>query len=323
MSQDPWSDHPDLNDPKWLAEANRAAKKDIRRMRNKARRGPRLRRALTILLLIGILGMGYLMYRGTFSSRPAEQINASPSSPPATTETTMIPDVVVDLNQPFVGTPAAGWADGAAGFVPPAAEPVKGYRAEQVADAYAKVKQVLVEARLDRKVIESHDIEPYLSLLAPDSAADLRPAYSSTTNFPTWATKIADGFRLLRVQPKVSGHMSASVNADGALVVHTDYVVAYAFNIDQPNKLRSAMDVVAVVRAQTDYQVLDERWAKSSQGLFLSESQGYLYSMACGPAKNGFLAPYYSERVDGGPTASRRPEDYFDPNQSLSIENGC
>jgi hypothetical protein len=320
MSLDPISDHPDLNDPKWLAEANKRAKKDIRKMRNKARRGKRRRWAVNLVLLTAIATVGVLIYRGNFGKGSTSTNAAAESSPPSTTATAMIPDVVVDLNQPYTGTPAAGWSDGEAGFAPPAAAPVGAYQAEQVADAYAKVRQVLIEARLDRKVIETHDPEPYLTLLAPDSAANLRSDFLGEQLF---TTKIAKEVRLLPVPPKVNGKMSASVDGDGSLVVHTDYVVAYAFHTDKPEQLRQALEVVAIVRAQADYTLYDKRWAKTSQGLFLTNIHGYTYSMACGPAKKGFLAPLYSERAPDGPTASREPKDYFDPNQTLSVENGC
>jgi hypothetical protein len=43
------------------------------------------------------------------------------------------------------------------------------YTAEEVADAYAAVRQLLITARLDRTVIVDQDVEPYLRLLAPQA----------------------------------------------------------------------------------------------------------------------------------------------------------
>ncbi|SDH89501.1 hypothetical protein SAMN05192558_103435 [Actinokineospora alba] len=311
------SDHPDFNDKDWLKKATKAAEKDIRRLRRKGKwRG----RMVSALLLVAIVAVGYVMYqRGLFSpGQPAPVASA-----PSTTVTSKVPDAAVNLSQPFVGTPAAGWADGEAGIVAPVAQPIGKYTAEQVADAYAKVRQVVIAARLDRKVIEGHDTERFLDLIAPETRAAIRTELADPNKISGLMTRIADGFRLLPVPPKVNGTMSATVGEQGTLVVHTEYVFAYAFHTDRPDELRSAMDIVAMGRWKADYQVLDETWPKPQRGVWFSTSSGFTYSMACGAAEKGMLAPWYSEYRPSGPTASHEPEVYFDVTQPVTVEDGC
>src|SRR5690606_28428425 len=69
---------------------------------------------------------------------------------------------------PFAGTPAEHFAEGEAGIVLPAAEPVGDFTAEEVAEALEQVRQALIAARLDETMLVDHNPEKFLSLLAPD-----------------------------------------------------------------------------------------------------------------------------------------------------------
>lgn len=231
----------------------------------------------------------------------------------------------VDLQHPFVATPAAGWADGAAGIVEPKAATVGPYGEEQVAEAYRQVRQVLIAARLDRAVLEEHDFERFLHLFAPDAQAFMRPEFADPVDSTGYATRIPKEFRLLPVEPKVKGEMRALLGEDGELVVRTNYVFAYAFHTDDPARLIDVMDIVAVDRVDADYLIYDEQWEESSQGIWPGEVDGFGYSVACKAYENGYLAPYYSERqVAIGPdTETDDPDEYFDPAHPMVTEGGC
>jgi hypothetical protein len=56
-------------------------------------------------------------------------------------------------SDPFAGTPADHWGDGAVGIVLPAAGPVGGYTAAQVESAYVMTRKLLAAAFLDRKTL--------------------------------------------------------------------------------------------------------------------------------------------------------------------------
>lgn len=237
------------------------------------------------------------------------------------------PSVRVDVEHPFIGTPAATWADGEAGVVVPAAAAVGPFSAQQVADGYAKVRQAVITSRLDRSVLEQHDVERYLKLLAKDSQKNMRPVFGNDPHEAhAYATRLASGHKLLPAVPKVKGRMWAEQGTrPGELVVHTNFVFAYAFDAEDDAKLADVMDIVAVDRWDTDYSVLTGKYAPSSLGIWPVRSQGYTYSMGCEALRKGFLAPAYSEpRANAAINAP--PKDrttYFDPTSTLPANSTC
>lgn len=248
----------------------------------------------------------------------------SPAEPGAPATPPLRERARVDLSRPFADTPAAKWGEGI--MVPPAV-PVGRYTAEEVATAMTAVRQLIVTARLDRHVLETHDMEPVLAQLAPHQAAEVRtwarPGNEAET---TWiSVKIAPGFRLLPVPPRVAGSMAPVVNAEGELVIRTNYLVAYAFHTDRPEELDGPLDIVAVDRWEVDYiWVSDARYDAGSQGIYYGGMQGHTYSVNCALHDKGFLAPNYSNP----PTAFadpdvRDPEYYFDPAGPVITERGC
>jgi hypothetical protein len=113
--------------------------------------------------------------------------------------------------------------------------------------------------------------------------------------------------------------MTAELDRDGALLVRTDYVVAYAFHTDEPDQLLGPMDIVAVERLATDVVVSADR------GLWPRPVQGYAYSVACTPYDSGLLAPAYSERIvtDGHAGNTEDRERMFDPKLPMPTSDGC
>src|SRR5262245_45678613 len=66
------------------------------------------------------------------------------ASGPAATST-----ATSDPSGPFGRTPAASWAEGEAGIALPAATDIEGFTAAEVESALARVRAVLIAARLD------------------------------------------------------------------------------------------------------------------------------------------------------------------------------
>ncbi|MBP2324611.1 hypothetical protein JOF56_004996 [Kibdelosporangium banguiense] len=261
-------------------------------------------------------------------ARDADQVGFKPPEPPSaatttglpttTTPTTMQAGVKVDLAQPFVGTPAAGWSDGAAGVVVPPASAVNGFTAMKVGEALKKARDAFIASKLDLKVIQDGDVELLAGLFAPDMSDQVRTS-------PDYRTRIAPGFKLLPVPMKVNGQMSVEPGDKGELVIRANYAVAYAFHIDNPNEIRDVMDIVAVVRSDHKYVFREgATFARSSQGLWLNGGHTTTYSMACTPLKEGLLAPAYSERRLGLPGQGESVrERMFDPNAPMPEGNTC
>ncbi|MFD7653251.1 hypothetical protein ACFV4N_04645 [Actinosynnema sp. NPDC059797] len=264
-------DHPDLRGDGWAREAVRRAERQarVRRLRSWRPRGQ-------VLGGLAIAVAAVLLAWAVFATRPGE------------------PDAF-DPDEPFARTTAADWADGADGVVAPEAGPVGGFTAEQVADAYARVRQAVVTARLDRRVVADHDLEPLFALFAPDLRDSLRTLFDGRNDGEAAlvATRADPGSRLAEAEPKVRGEMVAEAGPAGELVVRTDYTIAYAFDPDRPEAVRGPLDAVAVARFQVRYAV--RSGSPGVEGLWADESVGTLHSIACSAAKRGYLAPALAE----------------------------
>ncbi|WP_328661402.1 hypothetical protein [Nocardia salmonicida] len=231
----------------------------------------------------------------------------------------------VDLARPFVDTPADSWAEGETGIVPPAAVAIGRYSADQVATVMGAVRRLIATSRLNRYVIETHDAEPVLALLAPHQAEEMR-TQRANNEAGNWrlSVRIARGYELLPVTPRATGTMAVLVNAKGELVIRTNYLVAYAFDAPDPSSLDGPLDIVAVDRWEADYiWVDDERYDAGSQGIYYGDFRGFQYSVNCA-LPSGIIAPAYSDPTTvrpHGPNAP--PESYFDPNAPMQTVGGC
>ncbi|GAB4587906.1 hypothetical protein [Nocardia sp. IFM 10818] len=257
-----------------------------------------------------------------------------PASAVATTRPTTAPTATVDtsrvdLNHPYDGTPAASWFEGEAGIVLPAAAPVGRYSAEQVAYAMERAKLLITLSRLNAYTIRYHDAEPALKLLASIHAErDIRPLLVPGDEEKTWwlLERVHPDYELLPVKPRVNGSMTVALNEEGELVVHTDYLIAYAFHTDSPPKLTDYFEIISVVRDQVDYLLVDDqKWTDDSQGMWIGDAKGFAYSVNCELGGEGFLAPNYSNPPStyGGTPDTRSPESYFDPTLPIATGIDC
>jgi hypothetical protein len=313
-------DHPDLRDPEWGVKLKRERRRSFWR-RNRLRFG----------IVLGILAMvaAVVVYNTSRDQPPAEamppavtdqSLATTPTAAPVTTPTSVQTDVQtggkVDLRQPFAATPAAGWRDGDAGLIMPEIKAVNGFTAAEVTEAVTKAREAFIAARLDRRVIQDGNVDVLANLFAPD-------ARRTVHDEPGFRQRIKPGFRLLDVPPKVNGQLTVEPGKKGELAIRANYVVVYAFDTDKPGELVDEMDILAVVRTDQRYLFRkDPAFALSSWGLWLDRVEGYSYSIACSAAKEGLLAPAYSERrLGGGGTADRAR--MFDPNAPMAADDTC
>ena len=289
-------DHPDLRDPGWSRQAVRRAEREARWRRWRSRRPPRRFWVGSAIAVAAVL-LAWAVF-ATQGGDPAAGRRA------------------VDVDDPFAGTSAAAWADGEAGVVAPAAVPVGSFSAEEVAGAYERVRRAVVAARLDRRVVQDRDVEPLLSLFAPDLRESVRTLFDGRNDGEAAlvATRVADGVRLAGVEPKARGGMEAAVGPSGELVVRTDYAFAYAFAADRPEELRGPEDLVAMTRFEVRYSLREG--GPGVAGLWADESAGVFESVACPAARRGFLAPAFTD-------PSLPPGLSFDVGSPSSASDGC
>jgi hypothetical protein len=290
-------DHPDLQGNGWARDAVRRAEREARVQRLKSLpRRPRRRFWIGSAIVVAALLLAWAVF---------ETESGSPAGHPS-----------VDLDEPFAGTSAASWADGEAGVVAPEARQVGTHSADQVAAAYQRVREAVIAARLDRRVVRDHDLEPFFGLFAPDLRDSLRVLFDGRNDGEAAlaVTRVDKGSRLAEVEPKVRGEMTAEVGPDGELAVLTDYTFAYAFVPAAPDAVRGPLDVVALSRFQVRYAV--RTGSPGVEGLWADASAGSLHSIACSVAKRGYLAPAFAE-------PSLPPGLDFDLGAPSSPADGC
>ncbi|GAB3903341.1 hypothetical protein GCM10029964_095130 [Kibdelosporangium lantanae] len=301
-------DHPDLRDTDWSAKLRR----EVRRNRWRRNRT----RVLVLVVVAAVAGLvGYVALRPK-ENRPdqaAPVVQPVPTTPTTPTSVVRVPKV--DLAHPFATTPAAGWADGEAGLVVPEATAVNGVGAATVAKALDQARAAVVESHLDRRVIQDGNVDLYAALFAHDAQQEIRDDNGQLR------LRIKPGFTLLDVPPKVKGTLSVTAgDKRGQLVVHANLAIAYAFNTDNPDQLRDAMDIVSVTRYDQKYVYLDDSFVKVAQGLWAGDTQSLWYSVACTPSKDHLLAPAYSE-AKSGVGAMPDTSAAFDPNAPMPAGN--
>ena len=272
------------------------------------------RHRLSITLVLVAIGVSVAI-AGQLHSGP----NTAPEAPVAANGTPL------DLTRPFTGTPAANWPDGVAGLEPPAAAPVGGHPAAEVAAALDQAQRALIAAHLDDRMLVNHDPSAYLALLAPNA----RGREQATLSGPAVArdggeaTMIQSGFTLLPIPVKVNGSMSVSTGPDDQLVVHANYVFAYPFAPEVSGAITEPWQIVAIQHVNEEFTwVAGAGYARADHGLWPTSSQSYYESMACGPAARGYLAPEYSQPYAGSPQTVN-PDAFYDPGHPISITTTC
>jgi len=296
--------HPDLTDQKWLRGAERRARRAARRARPR-RPGPRWSRLVIPGVLILFCGALIVFYRvGSVElpdSAPTTAARPTTASPDPTTAES---SGHVDLARPFAATPAADWPT----EVPvPAAKATGRFGAAQVTAAYQAVQRTTTEARLDPEIIVHHDNDPYLATLTPGVKL---PDPGSRV------TRIADGYQLLPVPPRVSGDMTSSVDERGELVVHANFVYAYAFEPPSHLAPSTPWDIVSVIHENADYLIVDGKpWP--------STEKSYFYSINCDLLQQGLLGPGFSGRGTTPRPDAESPQAYYDPKHPVTGPDSC
>ena len=229
--------------------------------------------------------------------------------PAAGTTAAPIAPAVADAGppaDPFTGTPANTWANGAAGIVVPAAKPVGKFTAAQVKAAYQTTRKLLIAADLNKPTLLGGPPTAFADLLASQQRADflggLNKKGANQGGYPLstrrWVVSFAPGStRLIGSVVKVQGTMSAkSVSDSGttALAITVNYLFTYA--IEPPGVPTDWMRFLAHQYGSFDFAQWDDpggRFEPSDQTII-----GHA-GLRCG-STDGYLQPDYpSERASG------------------------
>jgi hypothetical protein len=262
--------------------------------------GTRLVTALIVIVILGGAGYGFArLYQQHLGARaPVTSTLKPPGTPTATAA------------DPFLGSPAQGYADGTAGIMMPPAQPVGGYSAAQVAAAYQTTKQMLIAAYLDRPTLAGGAPDAFASLLIPQQRTQFTAGLDKTGLNPSgiqvstraWVISFAPGTQLAGDVIKVHGTMQAETGSNGSypvLQVHADYLFVYP--VQRPGQPSTLMRIVERTVINVDFG------AYSGPG---SALQPWWQIVGGGPAgarcdvDDGFVHPQFPQ----GPAGKVQPK---------------
>jgi hypothetical protein len=164
---------------------------------------------------------------------------------------------------PFAGTPADHWGDGAAGITLPAAVSHGPFTASEVAAAYATTRKLLTEQNLDQTTLLGGSPTAFADVLTTQQRAQFiagldkiglsKQGYPLSTR--SWVASFAPGTTtLIGTVIKVHGTMSARSATDKGrtvLDINVDYLFAYA--VEPPHAPTDWMRIVGQVSGYLEF----------------------------------------------------------------------
>lgn len=197
------------------------------------------------------------------------------------------------LEQPFRGSPALRWADGAAGIEVPEARAVGGMSKGEVARALRNTRQLLVAANLDPATLRGEKPAEGLDLLDPLQKGEPERLERSLAEpgegqdpLMLFSRFDPEETRLVGDIVKTRGRMTFEAGATGSVEVHADYTFVYPL-------ARVGGDEVArtIVRRKLTTALHDpERFVATRGKLSVLSSQQNFGNSAC-EVNDGFLHP--------------------------------
>lgn len=171
---------------------------------------------------------------------------------------------------PFANTQGENWADGAAGIVIPAAHPVGGYTAAQVADAYRTTGKLLIAAALDRQTLLGGAPTAFAGLLTRQQRSQFLAGLNRTgvdkqgnkLSTRTMVTSFAPGTaQLIGPVIKVHGTMSARAAVDQRQkVLAVDVVYRFVYPVEPPGAPTDWIRVISEISGSVEFG----DWAQAS-----------------------------------------------------------
>ncbi|MFD5323889.1 hypothetical protein [Streptomyces sp. NPDC127092] len=252
-------------------------------------------------------------------------LGAETERPSAAPSQEAFPDLPT-LREPFKGSPALRWADGAAGIELPAAKATGWMSKAQVADALKKSKEFLVAANLDPAVIKGGKPAAALALVdpkQPDVLADLEKSLTAPTeeNDPTSLFSRFDpkDVRQAGTVVKTRGRMTVEAGRGedaGAVLIRADYTFVYPLVKSAPG---SDEVTRTIVRRTVVFGLSDPEEFEVTKGrLAIWEWNANVGNSAC-DRNDGFLHPQFDSDLAADPDAEPAgpEEDPYDRSKDL------
>ncbi|MFG2666914.1 hypothetical protein ACGFY6_22065 [Streptomyces sp. NPDC048387] len=236
------------------------------------------------------------------------------------------------VHEPFRGSPAASWADGAAGITLPEARAVGWMGAAEVEKALASSRDFLVASSLDRAVLRGERPEKAIALINPyqKDVQDLLETGLRTPGEKNDPLLLFSRFqpsrtRLVGDVVKTRGRLTYQEGERGALQVTAD--VTFVYPVTRADADGDEAEIVrTIVRRELVLSWDDPAKVITRPGTFSITS--YKYDMTnggCGDAPRGYLTPPFGKDGHADGTGTRiDPYDRDAPvGRGGSSGNGC
>ncbi|MFF4210570.1 hypothetical protein ACFYZE_14670 [Streptomyces sp. NPDC001796] len=254
----------------------------------------------------------------TATGLPAE--TAPPTAPPSAAP----PDTPTP-ERPFAGSPAADWADGAAGIVLPKAEPVGVFSRQQVAHALQQSRTLLVDANLDPGTLRGERPAAALAVvdpLQPDMLdrlnASLRAPDEKHDPLSLFSRFDPKEVRLVGDVVKTRGRMSFAEADHGSVVVHADYTFVYP--LARPGTKEVAR---TIVRRVLELELPNPaRFRVTAGKLTVLRDDEDAGNSAC-DVHDGYLHPEFPSQQPTGTPPSGPSFDPYDRSEDLDRRQSC
>jgi hypothetical protein len=258
---------------------------------------------------------------GAESAAPLPEETAPPSTAPSAAPGTPT------LDQPFAGSPAARYADGAAGIVLPEAKPVGSFGKDEVDRALKQTKALLVDANLDRKTLLGGTPETVLGILDPkqprmlsDMRSRLRNPNKQNNPLILFSRFDKDEVRLVGDVVKTHGRMTVEPGEKGAVVVHADYTFVYAVAPADPDSTEVAR---VIMRRIIETELADPARVQVTPGkLLVARSEQHLANSTC-EVYDGYIHPDFDSGINQGPAPTGPMIDPYDRSRDIQNSDTC
>lgn len=258
---------------------------------------------------------------GAESAAPLPEETAPPSTAPSAAPGTPT------LDQPFAGSPAARYADGAAGIVLPEAKPVGSFGKDEVERALKQTKALLVDANLDRKTLLGGTPETVLGILDPKQPQMLSDVRSwlrkpDKENDPLLLFSRFDKgeVRLVGDVVKTRGRMTFEPGENGSVVVHADYTFVYAVAPADPDSTEVAR---VIMRRILETELSDPARVQVTPGkLAVARFEQDLANSAC-DVHDGYIHPQFDSDINQGPAPTGPTVDPYDRSRDIRNSDTC
>ncbi|MFE9405435.1 hypothetical protein ACFYNY_27475 [Streptomyces sp. NPDC006530] len=229
------------------------------------------------------------------------------------------------LKEPFRGSPAMQYADGAAGIELPEATAMGGVSKDRVAKALAATRTLLIESNLSPTTLRGERPETALGLIDPlekDTVDHFTTALAKPDKEHDPLT-LFSRFDPRKVVPvgnvvKTRGMMTLSKRPGGGATVHADYTFVYPLVKAAPGSTEVAR---TIVRRTLDVAVLDPSVNRATEGkLWIAAYDVEIGNTDC-DTHDGYLHPEFADDTPMGPSPSGPASDPYDRSKPLDQGN--